>query len=62
MAFKTTRLCWQCHDIMAASYKLTEEAEPDLKRVKCDTCNKRGYFSKFSYDPTRPIKDIEGEQ
>lgn len=64
MAVKYIRLCWACHDLMSESYKLTEVMEPELKRGRCQGagCKMSGYLSKFSFDESRPIRDIEGAQ
>lgn len=62
MAREFIRLCWTCEEIMAEHYKLTEEHERDQKRSRCQNagCRASGYFSLFSYDPSRPIRDVEG--
>ena len=62
MAVKHIRLCWACYDLMAESYKLSEVPEPELKRCRCQGagCKMSGYLSLFTFDESRPLRDIEG--
>ena len=64
MAVKHIRLCWACHDIMEEAYKLSEVQDPELKRCRCQGtgCKANGYFSLFTYDESRPKRDIEGAE
>lgn len=58
MAREFIRLCWSCEEVMAEHYKLTEEPERDQKRSRCQRCTRSGFFSLFSYDPSRPKKEV----
>ena len=55
-------LCAGCADIMGEHYHLTEEPARDQKRSRCQYpgCRFTGYLSRYSYDPSRPRRDVEG--
>ena len=58
---ETIKLCRSCAEDMGEHYKLTEIQNPELKRSRCAHCTFRGYISEYSFDPSRPIREVEGK-
>lgn len=60
MVIRQIKLCTACADNMGVHYKLTEVQNPEVKRSRCQMCSFTGYLSQYSYDESRPIRDVEG--
>ena len=60
MAIRQIKLCSSCADNMGEHYKLSELRNPEVKRARCQMCSFTGYLSQYSYDESRPIRDVEG--